>query len=155
MQYSNLGRSGIKVSPQRIGTMTWGAATGQPEATRIVDEAIAAGIYFIDTTDAYHEGRSEEIVSGKYRRLEISPEGSSFSGRPGETRHARYNAKALERVEALQEMADDLRISLSGPDTRQPRTNRRALPPGSSVSSYRDEVLFQNILHPHNRQEHC
>jgi 1-deoxyxylulose-5-phosphate synthase len=42
--------------------MTWGATTGQEEASRIVDEALAAGINFIDTADTYHQGRSEEIV---------------------------------------------------------------------------------------------
>lgn len=338
MQYRNLGRSGIKVSPLCIGTMTWGAATGQPEATRIVDEAIASGINFIDTADAYHEGRSEEIVgaalardgkrdqvilatkftgpfgdgpnnrgssryrmirqcesslrrlktdridlyqihlmdlstpideillgldvlvrqgkivsigtskfasaliaegvalskqhgwsrfvteqppynlldrgiekelvftclrygiglipwaplatgllSGKYRRGEESPEGSRFSGKPGETKNARYNDRALERIEALQEMANDLEISLPAlslawlrqqPAVTAPILGIRAIhhlrsaletielvltpadlkridqlcPPGSSVSSYWDQVLFENILHPHNRR---
>jgi aryl-alcohol dehydrogenase-like predicted oxidoreductase len=62
MDYRRLGRSGLKVSPICLGTMTFGAATEDAEANRIVAKACAAGINFIDTADAYSNGRSEEIV---------------------------------------------------------------------------------------------
>lgn len=338
MQYRNLGRSGVKVSPLCVGTMTWGDTTNQKEANLIVDEAIAAGINFIDTADTYRKGRSEEIVgealardgkrdqmivatkftgpfgdgpnssgssrhrmirqcesslkrlktdridlyqvhlmdlstpmdeillgldvlvrqgkivnigtskfasaliaegvalskqhgwtrfvteqppynlldrgiekemvftclrygiglipwaplatgllSGKYHRGENSPEGSRFSGKPGEEKSARYNDAALERVEALQEMANDLEISLPAlslawlrqqPAVTAPILGIRAIhhlrsalesidlvltpadldridqicPPGSSVSAYWDQVMFENIIRPHNQR---
>jgi 1-deoxyxylulose-5-phosphate synthase len=58
----------VKVSPLCLGTMTWGDATVEPEAIRIVDEALAAGINFIDTADTYRGGASEEIVGNALAR---------------------------------------------------------------------------------------
>lgn len=62
MEYRNLGKSGLRVSPICLGTMTFGAATEEPVAARIVARAREQGVNFIDTADVYAEGRSEEIV---------------------------------------------------------------------------------------------
>ncbi|MFI2485714.1 aldo/keto reductase [Promicromonospora kroppenstedtii] len=64
MQYRNLGRTGIKVSPYALGAMMFGAI-GNPdhdESVKIIHKALDAGINFIDTADAYSRGESEEIV---------------------------------------------------------------------------------------------
>jgi len=57
-----LGRSGLRVSPICLGTMMFGDRTGAEEATRIVDDARARGVNFIDTADSYSRGASEEMV---------------------------------------------------------------------------------------------
>jgi len=62
MQYRSLGRSGVKVSPLCLGTMTFGSRTDEPTAGRIVARAREAGVNFIDTADVYNQGRSEGIV---------------------------------------------------------------------------------------------
>jgi aryl-alcohol dehydrogenase-like predicted oxidoreductase len=62
MNYRNLGRSGLKVSPLCLGTMMFGDATDEPTATRIIDRAREQGINFIDTANAYSRGRSEEVT---------------------------------------------------------------------------------------------
>src|ERR1700736_3549932 len=62
MEYRNLGRSGLKVSPLCLGTMTFGGPTDAAAGERIVALAREAGINFIDTADQYNDGRSEEIV---------------------------------------------------------------------------------------------
>ena len=62
MEYRKLGRSGLKVSPLCLGTMMFGGPTDEPASARIIARAKDAGINFIDTADAYAEGRSEEIV---------------------------------------------------------------------------------------------
>ena len=62
MDYRKLGRSGLKVSPLCLGTMMFGGPTDEPTSARIVAQALERGINFIDTADAYTEGRSEEIV---------------------------------------------------------------------------------------------
>ena len=62
MQYKRLGDSGLEVSPLCLGTMMFGDRTDAVEARRIVDDALAAGINFIDTADVYANGKSEEIV---------------------------------------------------------------------------------------------
>jgi aryl-alcohol dehydrogenase-like predicted oxidoreductase len=62
MDYRKLGASGVKVSPLCLGTMMFGNPTDEATSRRIVDKARDAGINFIDTADAYNEGKSEEIV---------------------------------------------------------------------------------------------
>lgn len=62
MDYRQLGRSGLKVSPLCLGTMMFGGATDEAASRAIVDHARGAGINFIDTADVYTEGRSEEIA---------------------------------------------------------------------------------------------
>ena len=52
MQYSQLGRSGQKVSPICLGSMMFGGPTDEATSKRIIDKARDAGINFIDTADA-------------------------------------------------------------------------------------------------------
>ena len=62
MEYRNLGRSGLKVSPLCLGTMMFGDATDEATARRIVGKARDAGVNAIDTADTYNGGRSEEVT---------------------------------------------------------------------------------------------
>jgi aryl-alcohol dehydrogenase-like predicted oxidoreductase len=62
MDYRNLGRSGLKVSPLCLGTMMFGGPTDEATAQRIVARAHEQGVNFIDTANAYNDGRSEEVV---------------------------------------------------------------------------------------------
>lgn len=64
MQYRNLGKTGIKVTPYCLGAMMFGGM-GNPDhddAVRIIHKALDFGINFIDTADRYSGGESEEIV---------------------------------------------------------------------------------------------
>jgi len=63
MEYRDLGRTGVKVSPLCLGAMMfgpWGA--DYDESLKITRRAFDAGINFIDTADMYGQGASEEIV---------------------------------------------------------------------------------------------
>ncbi|HEY0286224.1 MAG TPA: aldo/keto reductase [Pseudomonas sp.] len=62
IEYRNLGRNGIKVSPITLGTMMFGGQTDDAVAKRIVDKAYEQGINFIDTANGYNGGASEEVV---------------------------------------------------------------------------------------------
>jgi aryl-alcohol dehydrogenase-like predicted oxidoreductase len=62
MNYRQLGRSGLKVSPICLGTMMFGGPTDEATSARIIARAREAGINFIDTADAYNKGGSEEVV---------------------------------------------------------------------------------------------
>jgi aryl-alcohol dehydrogenase-like predicted oxidoreductase len=62
MEYRRLGASGLMVSPLCLGTMMFGDRTDAAEAQQVVDAAFDAGVNFIDTADAYGNGRSERIV---------------------------------------------------------------------------------------------
>lgn len=62
IEYRNLGRNGIKVSPITLGTMMFGGQTDDSVAKRIADKAYEQGINFIDTANGYNGGASEEVV---------------------------------------------------------------------------------------------
>src|SRR5260370_2209338 len=67
--YTTLGRSGLRVSPLCLGTMTfgneWGWGSEEQTAQAIFDRYVDAGGNFIDTADIYTEGHSEEVL-GKF-----------------------------------------------------------------------------------------
>src|SRR6202051_1517730 len=62
MEYRQLGRSGLKISPICLGTMMFGGPTDEATSGRIVAKARETGINFIDTADAYNGGNSEQVV---------------------------------------------------------------------------------------------
>lgn len=62
MEYRNLGRTGVKVSPLCLGTMLFGRTVDAAGAIPIVEHALGAGINFVDTADGYAMGESERIV---------------------------------------------------------------------------------------------
>ena len=62
MQYRQLGRSGLKISPICLGTMMFGGPTDEATSSRIIAKAREAGINFIDSADAYNGGQSEVVV---------------------------------------------------------------------------------------------
>ena len=83
MRYNQLGRTGLFVSELCLGTMTFGGSgevwskvgsLQQPEVDRIVADALAAGINFIDTADVYSFGASERLLGQSLRNLGVKRE---------------------------------------------------------------------------------
>ena len=66
MHYRSLGRTGFEVSEISLGTWQVGGRWGQPfddaSADALLNQAIDAGINFIDTADVYSAGASEAAV---------------------------------------------------------------------------------------------
>ena len=62
MQYRNLGNSNLQVSALCLGTMMFGDQTDRDESARIVADARAQGVNYIDTADVYTKGASETMV---------------------------------------------------------------------------------------------
>ena len=72
MDYTHLGRIGLKVSRLALGTMNFGELTDEATSFSIMDETLDAGINFFDTADVYGGpqlpdrekgfGLSEEII---------------------------------------------------------------------------------------------
>ncbi|MCE5314090.1 MAG: aldo/keto reductase [Armatimonadota bacterium] len=66
MQYTHLGRTGLKVSRLCLGTMNFGPHTSEEDAHAIMDRAHEHGINFIDTANVYGfklgEGITERII---------------------------------------------------------------------------------------------
>lgn len=68
MNYRDLGRTGVSVSPLCLGCMMFGARTGLDDSCTIIDRAIDAGINFLDTANVYSRGASEEVVGEALQR---------------------------------------------------------------------------------------
>ncbi|MEU4511317.1 aldo/keto reductase [Nonomuraea bangladeshensis] len=66
MDYVNLGRSGLQVSPLCLGTMNFGPQTSEEDSFAIMDRALELGINFFDTANVYGwklgEGITENII---------------------------------------------------------------------------------------------
>jgi aryl-alcohol dehydrogenase-like predicted oxidoreductase len=78
MEYTHLGRSGLRVSRLCLGTMNFGPLTATADAHAIMDHAHEIGINFVDTANRYggrqsppgqiaqheesHPGWTEEII---------------------------------------------------------------------------------------------
>ncbi len=73
MEYTNLGRTGLKVSRLCLGCMTYGTLKWREwildeDASRpFFKRALEAGINFFDTADAYSNGVSEEVTGRALR----------------------------------------------------------------------------------------
>ena len=53
MEYRPLGRTGIQVSSLCLGTMTFGQQNTEAEAHAQLDQALDAGVNFIDAAEIY------------------------------------------------------------------------------------------------------
>ncbi|WP_329132967.1 aldo/keto reductase [Streptomyces sp. NBC_01476] len=66
MEYTQLGRTGLKVSRLVLGTMNFGPQTDEADSHSIMDAALAAGVNYFDTANVYgwgeNKGRTEEII---------------------------------------------------------------------------------------------
>ncbi len=76
MQYTSLGRTGLKVSQLCLGTMNFGASADETTSFAILDCAVDGGINFLDTSNIYsnwvdgHVGGESEIVLGKWMKTQ-------------------------------------------------------------------------------------
>ncbi|HOZ65060.1 MAG TPA: aldo/keto reductase [Burkholderiaceae bacterium] len=94
MQYRNLGNSNLQVSALCLGTMMFGDQTDRDEALRIVADARAQGVNYIDTADVYTKGASEtmvgELIKGQRHDWVLATKlGNRMSERPNESHYSR------------------------------------------------------------------
>jgi aryl-alcohol dehydrogenase-like predicted oxidoreductase len=111
--YRLLGRSGLRVSPLALGTMTFRVGAGSwgssdEEAKQMVDMYVDRGGNFIDTADFYGQlGQSEvllgELAKGRRDRLVISTK-YSLTTEPGNP-----NASGNHRKNMVKSVEDSLK----------------------------------------------
>ncbi|WP_105969132.1 aldo/keto reductase [Streptomyces geranii] len=72
MKYTQLGRTGLKVSRLVLGTMNFGPHTDESDSHAIMDAALDAGINFFDTANVYgwgeNKGRTESIMGNWFAK---------------------------------------------------------------------------------------
>lgn len=108
--YRLLGRSGLRVSPLSLGTMTFGMpgwGTDRSEADRLLGHYTHQGGNFIDTANYYAAGESErmlgEWLQGKRQQLVIATK-YSLSMRKGDP-----NGSGNQRKNMVQAVEDSLK----------------------------------------------
>src|SRR5919197_1095794 len=72
MEYTHLGRLGVKVSRLCLGTMNFGPETPEPESHAIMDRALELGFNFFDTANVYGRrkgvGATERILGNWFAK---------------------------------------------------------------------------------------
>lgn len=119
-QYRLLGRSGLRVSPLALGTITfgddWGWGANETEARRIFELYVNRGGNFIDTAVNYTNGSSEEmlgaLLKGRRDRIVLSTKFTMARepGNPNSGGNHRFNL--VRSVEASLRLLDTDRIDL-------------------------------------------
>ncbi len=105
MDYRNLGKTGLKVSPLCLGAMMFGS-WGNPDhddSIRIIHRALDAGINFVDTANGYSEGESEVIVG---KALKGTREGTVLATKVWAPVGQSPNQRGLSR-KAIQEQVEN------------------------------------------------
>ena len=72
MEYRQLGKSGLKVSPVCLGTAFrgfWDGNSDEANCIRVIERAVDLGVNFIDCANAYKQGECEEILGRALRKL--------------------------------------------------------------------------------------
>ncbi|MEV0799011.1 aldo/keto reductase [Kribbella sp. NPDC050281] len=102
--YRLLGRSGLRVSPLALGTMTfgpdWGWGADKDEAQRILDTYVDRGGNFVDTANMYTNGTSEQLLGqltqDRRDQLVIATK-YTMSTRPGDPNSGGNQRKSMMR----------------------------------------------------------
>lgn len=110
-----LGRSGLRVSPICLGTMTfgtqWGWGSDQNECRRIFDAYVESGGNFVDTANFYTEGASEtmlgEFLAGRRESIVLATK-YTLCMRPGDANAGGAHRKNL--VQSLEASLKRLRV---------------------------------------------
>ncbi len=78
MEYRNLGRTGLKVSPLCMGTMQFGWSLNEVDSQHVLSAALDSGINFFDTADVYSKwvegnpgGVSETIIGNWMKKNKV------------------------------------------------------------------------------------
>ena len=105
MNYTHLGRTGLRVSKFCLGTMNFGPVTNEAESFAILDKALELGINFIDTANVYGwkigEGVTERIIGnwlaqggGRREKIVLATKVFGKMGdRPNESRLSAYHIR--------------------------------------------------------------
>jgi aryl-alcohol dehydrogenase-like predicted oxidoreductase len=106
MEYTNLGRTGLKVSRMCLGCMTFGREIDEAASLPIIQHALDAGINFFDTANVYGNGASETIVGHALKGMRHSIVlATKVYGQMGNG----VNDRGLSRYHIMQAIEESLR----------------------------------------------
>ena len=115
MQYTNLGKTGMKVSRLCLGMMSYGSKTWrewiltEEEAKPFVRRALDAGINFFDTADVYSLGESEKITGNLLKFFGVKRENVVVATKVNGQMSDNINDKGLSRKHILDSIDKSLK----------------------------------------------
>jgi 1-deoxyxylulose-5-phosphate synthase len=115
MQYTNLGKTGMKVSRLCLGMMSYGAKSwrewilDEEQARPFIRRALDAGINFFDTADVYSLGESEKITGNLLKYFGVRRENVIVATKVNGQMSEDINAKGLSRKHILDSIDKSLK----------------------------------------------
>jgi len=115
MQYTNLGKTGMKVSRLCLGMMSYGSkqwrewVLNEEEAKPFVKRAMDAGINFFDTADVYSIGESERITGNLFKHFGVKRENIILATKVNGQMSDDINDKGLSRKHILDAIDNSLK----------------------------------------------
>jgi aryl-alcohol dehydrogenase (NADP+) len=115
MQYTNLGRTGMKVSRLCLGMMSYGAKSwrewvlDEEQAKPFVRRALDAGINFFDTADVYSLGESEKITGNLLKFFGVRRENVIVATKVNGQMSEDVNARGLSRKHIMDSIDKSLK----------------------------------------------
>jgi 1-deoxyxylulose-5-phosphate synthase len=115
MQYTNLGKTGMKVSRLCLGMMSYGSKSwrdwvlDEEQAKPFIRRALDAGINFFDTADVYSLGESEKITGNLLKYFGVRRENVIVATKVNGQMSEDINAKGLSRKHILDSIDKSLK----------------------------------------------
>src|SRR5574342_374167 len=115
MQYTNLGKTGMKVSRLCLGMMSYGSkqwrerVLNEEEAKPFVQRALEAGINFFDTADVYSTGESERVAGNLLKHFGVKRENVIVATKVNGQMSDDINDKGLSRKHILDSIDKSLK----------------------------------------------
>jgi len=115
MQYTNLGKTGMKISRLCLGMMSYGAKSwrdwvlDEEQSKPFVRRALDAGINFFDTADVYSLGESEKVTGSLLKFFGVRRENVIVATKVNGQMSEDINAKGLSRKHILDSIDKSLK----------------------------------------------
>ena len=147
MEYRDLGRTGVKVSPLCLGAMNFPEPSGEGESFEIINRALDGGINFIDTANVYNKGKSEKIVGRALKDIGRRDEvvlATKVYGRMGDG----PNEQGVSRYHIIQSCEDSLRrLQTDRIDLYQLHRPSLTIPQDETLRAFDDLIRAGKVLY--------
>ena len=147
MDYSRLGKSGLKVSRLCLGMMTYGSpkwrkwVLDEEQALPFVKRALEAGINFFDTADIYSDGASEEVLGNTLKACGVRRESVVIATKVFQPMSDEVNDRGLSRKHILDSIDHSLhRLNMEYVDLYQIHRWDYATPIEETMDALNDVV---------------
>lgn len=116
MEYRRLGNTGLEISTIGLGTNNFGGRSDFEESKSVLNQCLESGVNFLDTANAYQQGKSEEIIgeviskAGHRKDMIFATKvGLPMGGGPPGTPQTKPNISGASRLHIMEQVEQSLR----------------------------------------------